>query len=252
MYLHKFKQILNVHPNGILHVGAHKAEELNEYEKNEFYGNGKIYWVEGQEDICKEIIQILDKSRNIVIQAFAWNKDGEKLEFNLTNKSASSSLFSLDQHTIKYPEIFVREKITVYTSRLETVLPKDAKFDYVAMDIQGSELMALEGLGGYIDQVKWIYTEVSRERLYKNAPLINDLDTYLATKGFRRRFTAWDRKANWGDALYIRESIFSMSFGMYVSSILWICRRVIRSYIPQRLFPMLVKIKRLTKKLIMK
>ena len=243
MYLQKFKRILHVHPNGILHIGAHRAEELEEYEKNEFYGAGKIYWVEGQGDLFKELCFRLNGKTNIVIEAFAWNVDNEELTFNITNKTASSSLFNLDQHTTKYPEIYVMEKIKIRTSRLDSVLPRNANFDYVALDVQGSELRALEGLGAYLDQVKWIYTEVSRDHLYENAPLLKDMDNFLDQKGFKRKFTAWDRKANWGDALYIRNSILEVDFIMSLQLKIWLLFRVARSIIPQFMFPILVKMK---------
>ena len=252
MYIQKFKRILHVQPDGILHVGAHKAEELQEYEANEFYGKGKIYWVEGQTDLFNELASRLDRETNVVIQAYAWNLNNEEVTFNVTNKTASSSLFNLDQHLIKYPEIYVKEKIKIYTSRLDAVLPKDAKFDYVALDIQGSELKALEGLGRLLDQVKWIYTEVSRERLYENAPLLRDMDDFLFQKGFKRRFTAWDRKANWGDALYIHKSIFKNDLITFVRSSFWQFSRFVRSFIPQFMFPLLVKIKHRIKGSILK
>lgn len=248
MYLNKFKKVFDVHPSGVLHVGAHLAEELDEYEKNDFFGDGKIYWVEGQKDLFREIDSKLDKNKNVAIQAFAWDVDDVELTFNVTNKSASSSLFNLGQHKNVYPEIYVKEKIKVYTSRLDSVLPKNAKFDYVALDVQGSELKAIEGLGNFLDQVKWIYTEVSREELYKNAPLVKDLDKYLSEKGFTRKFTAWDRKADWGDALYIHDGQITYSASVMIKSRSWQLSRYLRSYIPQFLFPALVKIKHQIKK----
>jgi|LakMenEpi03Aug12_release.lakeMendotaPanAssembly.Ray.scaffolds.fasta_scaffold314566_1 FkbM family methyltransferase len=248
MYLRKFKTVFGVHPSGILHVGAHLAEELDEYEKNNFFGKGKIYWIEGQKELFKEIVSKLDHNKNVVIEAFAWDVDGVELTFNVTNKSASSSLFNLGQHMSVYPEIYVKEKVKVNTSRLDSVLPKNAKFDYVALDVQGSELKAIEGLGQFLDQVKWIYTEVSREELYKDAPLVKDLDTYLSKKGFRRKFTAWDRKANWGDALYIHENQIKFSALVTIKSKFWQLSRFLRSYIPQFLFPTLVRIKHHLKK----
>ena len=249
MYLRRFKRILKVQPSGILHIGAHKAEELQEYELNNFYGTGMMYWVEGQSRLAQELRLKLDKTRNVVIEAYAWNVDNEEMTFKVTNKSASPSLFDLDQHKVEYPDIYVEEIIKIHTSRLDSVLPKDAKFDYVAIDVQGSELMALEGLGGFMAQVKWIFTEVSRKNLYMNAPLVGEIDGYLLNKGFRRKFTAWDRKAGWGDALYIHQSVANLNFVSRLKSIIWTISRLLRSRIPQFLFPVLVKIKNKCKNL---
>ena len=52
------------------------------------------------------------------------------------------------------------------------------------MDIQGAELLALKGLGEYIDRVKIVHTEVLFLELYKNQPLYNDTKKFLNSNGF--------------------------------------------------------------------
>lgn len=71
------------------------------------------------------------------------------------------------------------------------------------LDIQGSELAAIKSLGARIHGVNWIYTEVNTEEVYKGVPLIDDLDSYLTSRGFSRLLTLLTT-AGWGDALYIR------------------------------------------------
>ena len=72
------------------------------------------------------------------------------------------------------------------------------------IDLQGVELEALKGLGQYIHQVKWIYTEVNRKEVYIDCTNVKDLDLYLKNFGFSRVVTKWCLGKGWGDALYVR------------------------------------------------
>jgi FkbM family methyltransferase len=192
----------------------------------------------------------LDPTRNKIYQAVAWDKDGESLIFNVTSKSASSSLFDLGDHKDVYPDIEVIEKVEVKTNRLDSILSSEDSFEFVVLDIQGAEARAIKGLGDRINQVNWIYTEVSKRELYKGSTLFEELEEQLTTLGFKRVFTAWDRKAGWGDALYARKSIYSVT---HIQSLKIGSRkfgRYLRSFIPNSAFPHLVRAKRILKRAI--
>ena len=53
--------------------------------------------------------------------------------------------------------------------------------------------------------------EISRKELYLGTRLVKEMDEYLNGLGFIRVFTAWDRRAKWGDALYVRKEIYRQS-----------------------------------------
>jgi FkbM family methyltransferase len=229
----------------VLHVGAHEAEEVDEYIANGFAKSAPIIWVEAQAGLADILINRLDSTENKVYCAVAWDVDGETKTFNITSKSASSSLFDLDEHKEQYPEIDIVQKIEVTTSRLDSILSTSDTFDFVILDIQGAESQAIEGLGKRIDSVNWIFTEVSKRELYAGATLYKELDSQLSKLGFRRVFTAWDRRAGWGDALYARSSTYKVSLRQFMLIQLSRLLRFGRSYIPNAAFPALVKIKRL-------
>lgn len=46
MYMRLFRDFYGVRPNGMVHVGAHQAEEFQEYEINNMLGDGNCYWIE--------------------------------------------------------------------------------------------------------------------------------------------------------------------------------------------------------------
>ena len=247
MYIREFVRLHNLNPIGVLHVGAHEAEEVGEYIANGFAKSAPIIWVEAQAGLAEILKNRLDSTENKVYCAVAWNVDGEIKTFNITSKSASSSLFDLDEHKNQYPEIDIVQKIEVTTSRLDSILSPSDAFDFVILDIQGAESQAIEGLGTRIDAVKWIFTEVSKRELYAGATLYKDLDSQLSKLGFRRVFTAWDRRAGWGDALYARSSNYKISLRQILLIQLSRLLRFGRSYIPNAAFPALVRIKQLVR-----
>lgn len=59
-----------------------------------------------------------------------------------------------------------------------------AKVDIVWMDLQGAELLALKGLGNYLNSVKYIHTEVSYIEMYSGQVMFEELNKFLLCKGF--------------------------------------------------------------------
>ena len=247
MHIRELVRLHNLKPLGVLHVGAHQAEEFDEYLENGFIDSNPIIWVEAQQELTEQLRKRLDPDRNKIYCAVAWDQNGVKKTFNITSKPASSSLFQLERHQEYYPEIEVVHKIEVVTSRLDTLLADDDFFDFVVLDIQGAESQAIAGLGNRIESVNWIYTEVSETELYAGATTFTDLEKQMKELGFDRVFTAWDRRVGWGDALYARSSLYKVSrkqqFLIQFSRV----RRFLRSYIPNWAFPLLVKVKKCTR-----
>ena len=54
------------------------------------------------------------------------------------------------------------------------------------MDLQGAELLAMEGLGDYLDEVKIVQTEVELREYYKGQPLMVDVEKWFEDKGFAK------------------------------------------------------------------
>lgn len=194
---------LDIRPEGVLHVGAHKAEELFQYTKYDWSLNNKTIWVEAQPDLALALSERLDTDRNIVINAVAWSEDNVNISFHVTNNGESSSVYELAEHLNKHPQIKEIGVLPLKTIKLSSVLPTDSKFDFVNLDIQGAELQALRGLGHFISGVKWIYTEVNKISLYNEIPLVSEMDDYLAAQGFTRYMTRWVPFKGWGDALFV-------------------------------------------------
>lgn len=203
-----------IHVTGVLHVGAHNAEELDFYHGLlSKAGKNQILWIEANPDKVKEL-----KARGInnVYEAVIADKDGEKVMFNVANNTQSSSILPLGLHAIEHPDIHYVNEFEAKTVTLKTFfddLKCDATvYNYWHLDIQGAELMALKGAGSLLKNVDIISIEVNTKEIYKGCPLISDIDEYLQNTKNLRDFGNFQRiltkisKHGWGDAVYLRKT----------------------------------------------
>lgn len=190
----------------ILHIGAHMCEERDDYLRYGFTDD-KVVWIEGNKYI---VDNIKNSTPNInIYNAIISNKDDEPIEFIITNNGESSSILELDEHLIEHPHIYEMSRYKDTTITIETLLKKHninyKDFEFVNLDIQGSELYALQGMTNILPYVNYIYTEVNIKHLYKNSPLLEDVDKFLDTYGFKRLEISMTPHG-WGDALYVKKS----------------------------------------------
>lgn len=193
------KSFWKIRPSGVVHVGAHEAEELEEYAKHNF---GPVVWIEAQPELAEKLRSRI-RPPSLVLQGLVWNHSGVLKSLNVTNNSQSSSVFKLGSHKESYPEIEVTSQLELVTSRLDRILPRGIAHNFLNLDIQGAEYEALEGLGTLLDSFEFVYSEVNRGPVYEGIKQIHELDALLHGAGFQRFTTVWT-KANWGDALYAR------------------------------------------------
>lgn len=206
----ELSQHWKVFPNGVLHVGAHFAEEALDYEK---FGWAPVIWVEAQPSLIQAMQSKLDPSRHKVIEAAIWVEDGVDLKLHIASNSQSTSLLEFGSHSDSYPDITFVSEIDVTTKRLDSIIGADEMPNFINLDIQGVELPAIKSLGKLILSVDYIYTEVNKSEVYQGCTLISELDDYLSLNDFRRMTSRWYKKEGWGDALYVRNTkIVSQSF----------------------------------------
>jgi FkbM family methyltransferase len=199
----KFKNIVEKYgrPNGIIHIGAHLMEEREDYLE---LGFNNTIWVEANPDLYNKIIKKIEGQESVFNYVVS-DLDDEIVEFNITNNGQSSSILELDKHKIHHPHIYVERTISLKTESMETIINKNNinmdVYDFINIDIQGAELKALQGFGDLLNKIKYIYTEINTNSLYKNCCLVNELDEYLEKYGFERVET-YMTEFEWGDALY--------------------------------------------------
>lgn len=200
--LFKYKRI----PKGIIHIGAHVGEEAVQYDD---CGIDKVIWIEGSPktfELLKENIKKYPK--HIAYNNLISDKDDDVIDFHITNNNESSSILEMGVHSIHHPNIIVTETIQRKTITLNTLFDREKinidEYNFINIDLQGAELMALKGFDKYLNKIDMIYSEVNSNHLYKNCALIGDLDEYLSYFGFERVETKMT-ESEWGDAYYLKK-----------------------------------------------
>ena len=193
--------------NGVLHLGAHQAEEAPAYQE---VGVPKVIWIEGNPELMSSLKTELKKySNQLVYNVLVSDTDNQKMIFNVTNNYQSSSILELGTHKDHSPDVKVDHTISLTTHRLDTFFANNnidiSDYNFLNIDLQGAELLAMRGLGDLMRHFDYIYTEINIGEVYKNCPVLFELDTYLHQYGFIRTetyLTPWQ----WGDAFYIKQN----------------------------------------------
>ena len=212
MYI-KIQEIKSTYqPNikGILHIGAHLGEEAEDYHEA---GYDNVIWIEGNPTLLDELtINVAPYPKNKVFNLLVSDKDNEAVTFNVTEFSQSSSILDLGI-TKEIHSTNIIERVPLTAHRLDSFFITNNlsidQYNFVNVDLQGYELVALKSMGVLINKIDWVYTEVNVKALYKNCALLYQMDSFLLSKGFVR-VQIYMTIHFWGDALYKRKQMGSL------------------------------------------
>jgi FkbM family methyltransferase len=193
----------NLNIKGIVHVGAHYGEEIQEYVDN---GIQKITVFE---PLSKNFDILSKRLQNVNAdieghQVALGSKKGIVTMFLSSNEAQSSSILKPKQHLELHPDVYFDGTEEVEVSLLDDYDIGDANF--INIDVQGYELEVFKGGKETLKKIDYIYCEVNRDEVYEGAPMVEELDEFLGTYGFERVETHWpETYYTWGDALYIKQ-----------------------------------------------
>lgn len=200
---------------GVIHIGAHEAEELSGYCN---FGISNVLWVEANPLKWDLLTEKISPFPSMVLGKFAAAASSNKLaKLNIANNGQSSSLLEFGSHSSSYPDIKYIDEVAVNLQTVDDWLGQLRAnrqiYNFVNIDIQGYELEALRGMIKQLEYVDYIYTEINTSDVYKNCANAADLDRFLGGFGFSRVATK-ETDEGWGDALYSRKnkSILSAKF----------------------------------------
>lgn len=197
-------------PRGILHVGAHHCEELDLYENELGVPRSKIVWLEGNPEIVFDLQQKKgDDNIPNIYHAVVSNRDDREVVFHVANNTQSSSILEMSTHAAMYPEIHYVKDLVCRTKTIDTFMEQEgldpSAFNLWNFDIQGAELMALQGAVSSLSRVDALIIEINDSELYADCGLTTEIDAFLKRFGFIRLITMMTNRG-WGDAFYIRKS----------------------------------------------
>lgn len=203
---------------GVLHAGAHLAEEAPLYAR--LFPDAPVLWVEANPAVQTKIRQTLNRYPGQVLwQGLLWSQDGVDLPFNVTNYDGmSSSILEFGTHPEFSPDTVFVDRLTLPTITIDTLLDMHAAavetagcgldpsaLNLLNMDLQGVELDCLAGAERTLHQIDYINSEVNTADVYVGCTKLPELDHYLSGYGFERVETSIVPGQGWGDALWIRQ-----------------------------------------------
>ncbi len=201
---------------GVIHVGAHRGEEIYDYES---IGAKEVIWVEPVPELFEEMKTFLTNSQcQVTSYAYEYavsNTDHETVDFNLYfgpdarylgGNKGCSSLLKANGRFISWS----KGTIQVETITLDTLLSENefdlSTFQYLNMDVQGAELMVLNGAENLLNHVKYVATEATWDNPdYIDNADYSELKMLLESKGFVET-EILSHAENWGDVLFVKEN----------------------------------------------
>lgn len=201
----------SVTPRGVVHVGAHEGTEISAYQQ---MGVQNVLFVEANPVVFERLQANLAAVPNVRLANCAISDRNGTVDLHVTSFDQSSSILQLKHHQEIYPHITETHQVTVQSKTLDTLLQEleldPSDFNILNIDIQGAELLALQGSINWLKYVEVINTEVNYEELYEGCVLIDQLDDFLEAQGFHRVATTTPHPS-WGDAVYVKKPVITSS-----------------------------------------
>lgn len=182
-----------VERRGVVHVGAHRGEELEVYlgcgfERILYLEPNPLVYVDLERHLAfwRDWLGVLQQSYGLAripslesrCLAIA-DRPGSRL-FHLTECTGQSSLLQPGAgiHKQAEMEVAVTNLDTLLAERLE-------EFSLLTVDAQGAELLVLQGAKELLSRLDMVVVEVSFRPRYQGGPSPEQLDVLLEAAGFR-------------------------------------------------------------------
>ena len=172
----------------IFDIGSRDCKEAIEFSKS--YPNSKIYCFEPNPEALKIAKKNISNFQNIkLIEKAVSDKNGpikfyaiDPIKTITSHRDGNIGASSMFQASGKYPiENYVQNEIRVESTTIKKFCTdlNIAKIDFVWMDLQGAEFLALKGMGSYIKKIDIIHTEAELFEIYSNQYYFKDIKKIL-------------------------------------------------------------------------
>jgi FkbM family methyltransferase len=137
----------------IVDVGANMGQ-YTDFFKNKLNGTGKIYTIELFPQTCKTLNLRYYNEKNITVLNYAVSNIDGKVPFYSGNHHCLHNILG---HDVSYRETQFAGEIE--SIRLDTLLKGEKNIDLIKIDVEGAELMVLEGCKNILDRIQHILVE---------------------------------------------------------------------------------------------
>jgi len=193
----------------IVDAGAHSGSFTNTFKLK--YPGAAIHAFEPIPYLANSIRNMFG-GPNVTVYSYALGMySAQNVRLGVTKKKGATSILLPSSNLKKYHGngVDIVETFNVDVIALDSL--KLPPLDIFKLDIQGSELIALEGAVETLKTTRIILCEVQFIPLYDNAPLMKDIWEMLNNMGFRlyNLYELWTQQSDGqltaGDAIFIKE-----------------------------------------------
>ena len=150
---------------GIVHIGAHYGEEIQEYVDNGIQKITVFEPLSGNFDVLSD--RLKDVNADIEgYQVALGSKKGTATMYLSSNEAQSSSILKPKDHLEHHPDVSFDGTEEVEVETLDSYDIGGANF--INIDVQGYELEVFKGAKKTLKKVDYIYCEVNRGEMYEN------------------------------------------------------------------------------------
>jgi FkbM family methyltransferase len=221
-HLDDLKNVLNcddlrtVAKTGIIHVGAHEGQEVEQYLR---LGFERIALIEANPKACDVLHTKFGDDTRIKIFNYAICDRAGVIDLHIhTSRSGSTepaSIFRMKRFNQIVSTLHTPRTVQVSAITLDGLFEKHglrhAEYNHLNIDIQGAELLAFKGAIALLGSMDVVISEVNVIPLYENGPLEDEVVVFLASCGLLKRHTVYhtlyDESATfpaWGECLFVR------------------------------------------------
>jgi 2-O-methyltransferase len=199
--------IASLLPNNpiVLEAGARFGKDTKRM--SALWPQGHIHTFEPIPELFNQLSQATKELSNVTCYNMALADTVGSMAMHVSGGQSDACSSLLEPHTCleERPLITFEKTIIVPVTTIDAWAQQYHidTIDFMWLDLQGAELLALKGAQEVLKTVKVIQVEVNLTERYKHAPLYDDIKNFLDKHGFILDQEALHHQT-WGDALFIR------------------------------------------------
>ncbi len=203
----RFKRL----PRGLIQVGAHNGREVPRLARS---GVTRAVFIDPLDETFGQLEErVAPHEGYMAIQALIGDVEGKRVPFNISsNTGESSSFLEPAAHAEIKPDIRFDETRDMTLRTLDRLLPAHGldtqDYDMMFIDTQGAEKHVILGALGLLDSIDFVWMEVSIGGIYAGDTSLSRVLVLLEALGFELGHCEMKR-FGWGDALFVRRSVFA-------------------------------------------
>ncbi|MCF3607973.1 FkbM family methyltransferase [Planktothrix agardhii 1033] len=198
----------NITPRGIILIGAYDGKTLK---RLNLPNTVKILVIDANQGAVERLQENFADSPNIQVVQAAIANHNDTVTLHLTSLESSSSILPWKQYSEIYPNIKEIQQLTLSSRTLDTLLEElnlsPSDFNILILDIQGAELLALEGANQLLNTLDAIYTNVHYQELFEGGALAEEVNQFLSDYQFDIVAEDTPYHPAWGEAFYVRQTV---------------------------------------------